>query len=174
MRAIESKLTMETLPKIKTTAVDFIVEISGWLLFVALWVITFYSYSRMPEIIPTHYNGSGVVDDYGSKSTFLSLPIVGSVLFIGMYFLMNFIRTVKPSESFSIEYGLKLLTKAKRMLRYLTVSVVLVFTLLVFQTYRVATEQIADLGTWFTPFALGLIFIPMLYFMGSILFTKAE
>lgn len=89
--------TIMTRPKIKIelTATDKAVELTGWLMLLAVWVLTITSYSNLPETIPTHFNGEGKADGFGSRINILALPLVATILFVGIQLLIS-------SHTFSI------------------------------------------------------------------------
>jgi hydrogenase-4 membrane subunit HyfE len=58
------------------------------------------------------------------------------------------------------------------MIRYLKLIIVAIFGLIAFKTIQNATGQADGLGVWFLPLALGLIFIPLTYYIIKILKTK--
>ena len=83
---------MEQRPKIKLelAIADKTIEILGWLLICAVWGLTILNYTNLPNIIPTHYNGAGVADGFGEKWMILTLPLVATVLFIGITIINKF------------------------------------------------------------------------------------
>ena len=76
-------------PKIKLglTNTDKIIEFIGWILLIGTWILAILSFSNLPESIPTHFNGAGEADGFGEKSNIFALPIIGTILFIGMTML---------------------------------------------------------------------------------------
>jgi len=83
---------MEERPKIKLelTTADNTFEIIGWLLIISVWGLTITNYANLPETIPTHYNGAGQADGFGGKATILTLPLIATVLFVGLTILNKF------------------------------------------------------------------------------------
>jgi hypothetical protein len=51
------------------------------------------------------------------------------------------------------------------MIRYLKLIIVVIFGLIEFKTIQNANGQADGLGIWFLPMTLGLIFIPLIYFV---------
>ncbi|MEG1464866.1 MAG: DUF1648 domain-containing protein, partial [Mucinivorans sp.] len=54
--------------KLKPTTIDKILEITGWGILFVMWVLVVVNYSKLPDIIPIHFNAEVAVDGYGSKS----------------------------------------------------------------------------------------------------------
>ncbi len=154
-------------PKIQLplSATDKLVEVLGYLTVVAIWGLAVASYASLPAIIPTHYNGAGTPNGFGDKSAILTLPLVATVLFGALTALsryphiLNYPTAITPANA-AYQY-----TNATKLLRYLKLVLVVVFGLITFRTIQTASKAAHGLGTWFLPVSLGLIFIPLLFFI---------
>ncbi len=155
--------------KVELTKADKAVEVTGWLLVFAVWGMTITSYQRLPDSIPTHYNGAGVADGFGDKWMILTLPLIATVLFVGLTILNRFPHLFNYPANLTAGNALGHYTNATRMIRYLKTIIVFIFGLISYQTMRHANGQTDGLGAWFLPLILGLIFVPILYFL-----TKAS
>ncbi|EIJ40343.1 Protein of unknown function (DUF1648) [Galbibacter orientalis DSM 19592] len=158
--------------KIELTKADKILEIIGLILLVAFWCMTIINYTKLPEIIPTHYNGMGEADGYGGKGNILILPVIATILFIGLTKLNKFPHIFNYPTKITQENALEQYTNATRMMRILKLIIVVIFGLIAFQTIRFANEQTTGLGKWFLPMSMGLIFIPLIYFIAKSFKTK--
>ena len=159
--------TMEKRPiiKLELTTADKIFEIIGWLLTISLWGLTITNYANLPDTIPTHYNGAGQADGFGGKATILTLPLIATVLFVGMTILNKFPHIFNYPTNITQDNALRQYTNATRMIRYLKLIIVVIFGLIAFKTIQNANGQTNGLGIWFLPMTLGLIFIPLTYFV---------
>lgn len=154
-------------PKIKIplTVTDKILEATGLLILMAFWIYTLSHYNQLPEIIPTHFDGSGKPDGYGAKWTIITLPIVSTILFIGLTVLtrfphkFNYMATITQDNA---EKQYKIMTK---MLRMLNVMLLLVFFLLDYQTIRIALNLPDLFGRWFMLLVFAMVFVPIFYFL---------
>ncbi len=151
--------------KLELTNADKTLEIVGWLLLFALWGLTVANYQRLPDIIPTHFNGAGVADGFGDKWMILTLPLVATVLFVGLTILNRFPHIFNYPTEITADNALRQYTNATRLIRYLKVITAVIFGLIAFQSIRHANGQMEGLGIWFLPMTLGLIFIPLIYFV---------
>ena len=158
---------MEERPKIKLelTTIDKIFEIFGWVSILAIWVLTITNHTNLPDIIPIHYNGSGQADGFGGKGNILTLPLVATVLFIGLTILNKFPQVFNYPTNITTDNALIQYISATRMIRYLKLIIVVIFGLIALQTIRNVNGQTRGLGVWFLPLTLGLIFIPLTYFV---------
>lgn len=158
---------MEEIPKLKVipTATDHLLDLLGWIILVTTWALAIFNYEKLPNIIPTHYNGSGQIDGHGEKWLILTLPLVATILYIGMTVLSKFPQAFNYPSKITKENALIQYTSATRLIRYLKLIIVIIFGLITFQTIRVANGQIENLGIWFLPLMIGLINIPLIYFV---------
>jgi len=158
---------MELRPKIKIELSDSdkLLELAGWLILVFIWVITLYNYSSLPDIIPTHFNGAGKIDAYGSKITIYLLPLIGSIIFIGLTFLNKYPHIYNFPTKITPENALRQYTIATKMIRYLKFIILVIFSAIAFMTLQSAKGQSDGLGIWFVPITLVLIFVPLAFFI---------
>ncbi|MCK0126930.1 DUF1648 domain-containing protein [Gelidibacter sp. F2691] len=152
---------------IELTKADKILEIIGLTLLVAFWCMTIINYTNLPEVIPTHFNGMGEADGFGGKSNILILPIIATILFIGLTKLNKSPHIFNFPTKITQENALEQYTNATRMMRILKLVIVVIFGLIAFQTIRFANGQTTGLGKWFLPMTMGLIFIPLIYFIAK-------
>lgn len=165
---------MNERPKIKLElkTTDKAFEILGWISIVAIWVITIKSYPKLPDTIPIHFNGLGQADGFGGKGNILALPLIATILFFGMTILNKFPHVFNYPTNITADNALRQYTNATRMIRYLKLNIVVIFGLIVWETIRNANGQTNGLGFWFLPLTLGLVFIPLTYFLIKSIKTK--
>ena len=149
---------------IPTTA-DKLVDLLGWIMLLAIWGWTITHYSTLPDTIPTHFNGAGEADGFGSKVSIIALPVIATLLFIGLTVLNRYPHIFNYPRPVTQNNALRLYTLATRMLRYLKLVLVLVFGGIELMTIQHATGKGAGLGVWFLPLTLVLVFLPLIYFV---------
>ncbi len=151
--------------KLELTTFDKILEILGWASILVIWVLTITNYTNLPDTIPIHYNGAGQADGFGGKTTILTLPLIATVLFIGLTILNKFPHIFNYPTNITPDNALRQYTNATRLIRYLKFIIVVIFGLIALKTIQNANGQEDGLGIWFLPVTLGLIFIPMIYYI---------
>jgi uncharacterized membrane protein len=158
---------MDKNPKIELqlNQTDKILEIIGWIAVFGIWVLTVANYLELPEIIPTHYNEAGEADGFGNKSNILALPIISTLLFIGLTILNKRPHVFNYPSEITKENALFQYTNATRMIRFLKIIVMIIFGWIVFKTIQNVNRNEDGLGTWFLPLTMAIIFIPIIYFM---------
>lgn len=151
--------------KIELTVVDKIIEVISSVLLIAIWILTITNYRNLPETIPIHFDNNGVADGFGNKSMLFHLPIVATVIFIGLTILNKFPHSFNYLQQITIENAFKQYRNATRMMRVMKLIMMSVFGLISYQVIKHAEGEIEGLGIWFLPLVLISIFVPTIYFM---------
>lgn len=149
--------------KLELTLFDKILEALGWSSILAIWVLTITNYTKLPDRIPIHFNGTGEADGFGARGNILALPLIATILFLGLTILNKFPHIFNYPAKITTDNALRQYTNATQLIRYLKFIIVIVFGLIVLQTIRIVNGQTNGLGVWFMPLTLGLIFIPIPY-----------
>ncbi len=157
---------MENRPKIKLelTAADRLLEILGWLALLLLWGITILNFSSLPDTIPTHYNALGEADGFGSKNSIWSIPIIATIFFIGLTLLNKYPHKFNYPKEITSENAQKQYSNATRLMRYVKFIIVLIFGMMVVPSVQFPNDN-PGLGVWFLPVSMGLLFIPIIFFV---------
>jgi len=165
---------MYTRPKIKLqlSAFDKALQATGYFMIIFLWGFTIYAYFNLPDRIPTHFNFSGRPDSYGSKISIIVLPIVSTVIFFLLTFLSKYPHVFNYAAVITEENAEQQYTYGTRMLRFLKLAVIINFTLINVFTYFTAIGKSNGLAAWFLPFMLGMIIIPVSFFIYKSLRAK--
>lgn len=151
--------------KLEWTFLDRILEITGGVSLMVLWILVIVNYPGLPDTIPTHFNAFGQVDGYGGRGTFLLLPVIVTVVFIGLTILNRFPHVFNFPVGITQDNALKQYTNATRFIRYLKLVIVLIFGLIAFNMAQNAQGKADGMGIWVLPLMLGLIFIPLIIYI---------
>ena len=151
--------------KLQLKQTDKIIEIVGWISVVGIWALPLINYFDLPEIIPIHFNGAGKADGFGNKTHIFILPIISTLLFIGLTILNKHPHIFNYPSQITKENAVDQYTNATRMMRVLKLVIVLLFGLIVFKTIQNVNGHADWLGTWFLPFTIGLFIMLTLYFL---------
>lgn len=138
------------------------------LIFVAAsFAIAIYYFPLLPEKIPTHFNGKGEPDDWGSKKMVFLLPVITAALYATLMFVLKFIpiqywnMPVKITpENAAFQYSL-----ARNMIRVLNVLIAACFCYLNYNTIQVALKKASTLNNLFVVFFLGGIGLVVVGYM---------
>lgn len=158
---------MEKRPKIELelTLTDRIGEWIGWITLAASWISAVYAYAVLPETIPTHFNMTGEPNGYGNKISLLLIPLISTVVFVGMTLInrkpeiFNYPAKITP-ENAAFHYR-----SATRMIRWLKFSIVLIFLIILFAMYSSALFGEAHFTKFLVPIIFVLTFVPLIIYL---------
>ena len=151
--------------KLQLNQTDKILEIVGWVSVFGIWALPLINYFDLPEIIPIHFNGAGKADRFGNKTHIFVLPIISTLLFIGLTILNKHPHIFNYPSQITKENAVHQYTNATRMMRVLKLVIVLLFGLIIFKTIENVNGNADGLGTWFLPFTIGLFISLTIYFL---------
>jgi uncharacterized membrane protein len=151
--------------KVELSTSDKMIELAGWFCLACLWIICLAAYDELPEIIPTHFNISMEVNDYGSKMTILFLPVIATLAFLGLTELNRHPHIFNFPVKITSENALYQYTNATRMLRCLKLIIAFVSGLAVLLIYQAASGKTEWMGSWLMMVVLGVIILPLIYFI---------
>ena len=157
---------METRPKIKLqlSVLDRYLEKASQLLLICTWGLVLYVFSRSADIIPTHYDAHGNINDYGSKWTMFIAPFIATALFFGLTRLNRYPHIFNYMVRITAENARRQYTLATRMMRCLKLSVIIVVFIVVLFTSRKGGAAQGP-GLWFLPFIYILFLTPTVVLM---------
>ncbi|KEO82015.1 hypothetical protein EL26_17755 [Tumebacillus flagellatus] len=101
--------------------------ISVLLLLAAMGYLAFVG-PQLPEIIPTHVNGSGDVNGWGNKWVLLLMPLLSIVLFIGFTVLSKFPHTFNYRQAITEENAFRQYRMGRLVLSWVKLFTVVLFT----------------------------------------------
>lgn len=156
---------MKERPKIKIhlTFTDKIIEVTSYIALIAFWLMNIFAFSTLPENIPTHYNGMGEVDSYGPKATIFLLPVLGTVLFAFLTYIIKKPESFNYTVEITKENALEQYSNSTKLIRFMKLAILILFIAIDYKTIKTATGTSDGLGKWFLPFAIALIFLPILF-----------
>jgi uncharacterized membrane protein len=145
--------------------IDWLLETAALLGILISLGFVIYQYPRLPEIIPSHFNGAGIPDDYASKSSIWLLT--GIAVFI--YALLSLIVLIPHQFNYTVkitpENALRQYSLAMRLVRYLKVAIVWLFFYIGYATVRVVAKLDPGLGKWFLPVVFAGILVPVVIYL---------
>lgn len=151
--------------KVPLTRTDIIIEVLCVATLLCSGIYTFVHYNALPDIIPTHYNGSGKVDGYGGKESLFIMPVIALAMYIGLTFAIRFPHKFNYMTEITEANAAKQYSITVRMLRVLKLSVVIIFFLIDYATIKASLTNATELGGGFMLLVMSLIFVPLFYFL---------
>jgi uncharacterized membrane protein len=152
---------MKTRPKVNLTLspLDNKIELAGRLFLIVLWGLALYVYFIAPATIPIHFNASGQANNYGSKATILILPIIGSIIYLGISQLNKYPHIFNYATEITAANAEKQYTIATRTLRILQLFILVLFSFIILFSYLTTIGVVNGLGPWFLPIVIALLMV---------------
>jgi uncharacterized membrane protein len=125
---------------------DKILEVIALIGIILIWAICIYHYSSLPETIPRHFNSAGEPDGFGNRNFIWTLPIITTVLYIGLTLIarvphsFNYLVKITP-ENAPVQYR-----KAIQLLRILKVVITIGLSYMVYESIQVALGNAQTVG----------------------------
>ncbi len=152
---------------IDLSPLDRILEITAYVLLGLMWATTAYAFFILPATIPIHYNASGEADGYGKKMLLLLLPLIPTIIFFGISILSRYPHIFNYMVTITAENALKQYTMAGRLLRFLKLSVVLIFLVDVLFTYIITNDITKGPGGWNIVLIFLVLLAPTLFYLAK-------
>lgn len=152
--------------KIKLSAIDKVIEITGWSLVLAVWIFTLLSYTNLPATVATHYNVMGEADDWSAKSSIFLLPLIATALFVGLTVLNKYPHIFNYAVEITKDNAMRQYRMATRLIRYLKFIIVIIFGLITILSVRNSADGTDQtLGVWFVPMIVILTSLPLIIYL---------
>jgi uncharacterized membrane protein len=159
-------MSAQPLIKVPFTKFDFILEGLAISILILIWMYVANEYGNLPETIPTHFNGSGEVDDYGPKATLFILPAVVTFISI-LFFVLQMVpqhlnHPVRKITAGNAEFTYR---NTLTMMRVLKIGISLFFLLTTHEIISIVKGKNHLMGPWFWVWLLVLVFLPIGIFL---------
>lgn len=143
----------EKRPKIivPQNSIDLWIDRFSFLLFFIIWLSVFVYYPDLPDEIPTHFNGRGQADAFGSKQSIWILMGVFSSIFIGIYILNKYPHLHNYTVKITEENALKNYRFSTRVLRVVNFLNLLLLAYILKTMMTPNEKQSTAFGGWFLP-----------------------
>lgn len=143
----------EKRPKINIplTPLELWVDRISFLIFFSIWFYVLAHFSELPEVIPTHYDGRGVADAFGSKQSIWLMMGIFSFMFIGIFILNKFPHLHNYTVKITQKNALKNYRFSTRILRVVNLFNLLLLAYILKTMMNPEDQQSHSLGRWFLP-----------------------
>ena len=132
-----------------------LIAVAG-LVFSAAVVADFYS--RLPERIATHFNGAGVANGFGARSTLWVLVGIAVLLYATLSAISLVPRVVNLKRPLAPEREKVVLAESMAMVGWIKAAVCWMFAYICLAMVRNGMGLQAGLGPWFLPATLVVVF----------------
>jgi uncharacterized membrane protein len=137
--------------KVPFETMDIIIEISSITLLILMWCYCIISFKKLPDTIATHFNAAGEADGFGSRHTIWLIPIIATVMYIGLFILNKYPHIHNYMVNITEKNALKNYRFSTRMVRIVNFLCVLLMAYITYMIIESAFGKEFKLGTWFAP-----------------------
>jgi len=148
--------------QIKLSKIDKSMELTRTIVLLVMFCLTVFVYLKSPGIIPSHFDASGKPDGFSDKSVIFILLFLGILIYFGFNQLLKLPQLFNFPVSITKENAERQYELTIRMIRVLTLAILIIFTLIILMTYLTIIGISDRLGTWFLPVALCIIGLPLI------------
>ena len=106
-----------------------------------IWIMTLVRYTVLPVRIPIHFDGSGVINGWGSKPTIFLLPGIASIIATLIYYIRKHPEWHNYPVKVTPENARELYTGSTRMLSRINYIVILLFAVIQMSLLDAARDQ---------------------------------
>jgi len=160
--------------KIEKSITDRMVEFVVYGGVAISWIYVILHYGSLEDTIPVHFNVSGQADGFGSKASIWWLPAVCTVLVAMMQMLSLIPHTFNYPITINSANAEKQYRLAIQMLRYLSLSIVIIFLILEITTVESARNDAEMGGAWMLPVILLVTLTPIAFFVYKMFSNKTH
>jgi hypothetical protein len=108
------------------------------------------------------------------KATILILPILPTIMYLGLTMLNRYPQVYNYMTKFNEDNSQYQYTIVIRMLRFMNLVILLIFTWIILLTYLTTIGVTSGLGFWFLPVTLVLLSIPIIITISLLLKKKSN
>lgn len=130
-------------PKItlEKSTLDILLDIFAFGLLLVTLIYTALNYTALPDQIPMHFNGSGDITRFDDKDMIWLFPILGIATVSAIFYLNKFPHIFNYPQKITAENAKKFYSDATRLLRFINVSISLLFSIILFEIVQVALNN---------------------------------
>ena len=122
--------------KIKLDGIDKTIEALGGFALLVLVALPLFYFDQLPDEIPSHYGASGQPDGYSGKATIWIMPILGVILYVGIFWLNKYPHIFNYPQRITEENAERLYTVATKITRFINTQMAIVFAYLCYSTIQ--------------------------------------
>lgn len=163
-------------PKIKIplAPLDVALEFLTLFVLIILWCYVLMYYAALPDIVPTHFNGSGEVDGTGGKNSLWFLLAITTVITLGIHILTKYPHIhnylVEITEK-NAAYHYKI---SSRLLRFINLLTLLIMSYVAYSVIATAMGEKLIIGSWFLYATVGLSVLTPIFLIIYLLKNKKD
>lgn len=147
------------------TTSEIMLEISGVITILTTFFLLARYWAILPVKIPTHFNFTGVPDDWGGKESLFILPVLGTLMYAIMRLLSKYPQIYNYPVEITEENAAFQYLLGRKVINWLRTLLVILFGYLEWNSISVALGDSTGLGSWFIFVVLAFTFVPLILYV---------
>lgn len=131
--------------------------------FLGMIIFLIVVWKRLPAEVPAHYNAAGEVDRWGSKWELTILPLTGFFTVMLMQGFEFYPEMHNYPKRFNESNAKQFYLNSRQMINQLKNMILIVFSLILYESVSIALEWSDGFGGLFLPIVLILAFTPLIH-----------
>ncbi|MFQ8706495.1 MAG: DUF1648 domain-containing protein [Thomasclavelia sp.] len=140
--------------KIKATKYQTVLNILSLLVLIGTILYLIIFWNTIPQKIPGHYNGNGIIDRWGNKSELIIPLVIGIIMYLGL----SFVERCTKIWNIGVEVNEINREKVYSLTRELLITSKFFLTLN-FSFLTINSSLSLNLPNWYTLIFVGLLFV---------------
>lgn len=140
--------------KIKATKYQTVLNILSLLVLIGTILYLIIFWNTIPQKIPGHYNGNGIIDRWGNKSELIIPLVIGIIMYLGL----SFVERCTKIWNIGVEVNEINREKVYSLTRELLITSKFFLTLN-FSFLTINSSLSLNLPNWYTLIFVGLFFV---------------
>lgn len=132
---------------------------------VALFGTAIHAWFALPETIPIHFGVDGKANGWGSKNFLWLFPLLSLLMYGMLTVVSRYPQTFNYAVQITQENALRQYHIACSMLNWLKTEMIWLFAYIEWQIFYLANTETPNLGIWFLPVSLIIIFGTIAYWL---------
>jgi uncharacterized membrane protein len=150
--------------EIEKQPLDNALELTGLIGVLVMIALPIYYWGEIPSIVPTHFSATGQPNDYGSKWTTISLPLIGALLYFGLNWITRFPHKFNYPLKITKDNAAEQYRMATRLVRLVGTLVALSFAYLTYTIIHTSLGTMEGPGSNFVlVFTVSILLVPFAY-----------
>lgn len=143
---------------------DKALELAGLIGVLVMIALPIYYWADIPAMVPIHFNAAGQPDDYGSKWTTISLPLIGALLYFGVNWITRFPHKFNYLQKITKDNAQEQYRMATRLVRLIGTLVALSFAYMTYTVIHTSLGTMEGPGNYFVLFfTVSILIVPLIY-----------
>lgn len=151
--------------EIQIKSIDKLIELIALIGVILLILLPVIYYNELPNEIPTHFGPDGNADAFSQKRMIWVLPIIGIIIYIGMYWLNKYPHIFNYPQKITEENASKQYQIATRAIRTLNAIISWLLAYLTYASIQTALGNQNGLSPYFAPIFMVILFASIAYFL---------